>query len=706
MASNGKGTCAQRLREPKNSPVSKRVSSSTVAAIYDPVGLISPVVVYKIFLQQLWLHKFDWDEQLPSELLNQWMDMYLHLSQVNEIAVDRLVLAKGQPTEIQLHGFCDSSEKACGAWLYLRSVNQQGEVTTKLLCSKSGVAPVTKFTLPSLELCGALLLAQLIQKTVPALNLKIDRILLWTDSTIVRSCLAASASKWKTFVANRVSQIQELTAGCEWRHVSSASNPADLISRGKNPDTLKNCRLWWIGPEWVSQHQEQWLNTPLLRHPEPQPEQREFTTVKFMVQCSPAEFITRFSTLSRLQTVAAYCLRCFHNARNPSFKRSGFLTSTELRDALHACIKIAQQDIYVQEISDLSKMGQVSSKNQLQPLHPFLDKEGYLRVCGRLQHSHLPHDSKHQLILPPAHHITELIIMNEHLRLLHVGPQLLTASLRQQYWIPRMKHVIRPMLHCCLPCFKLKAAASQQLMGQLPLARVIVSRPFVNAGIDYVGPFEINSGNTRSKTTTKCYVALFICMATKAIHLESVSNLTFEALIAAIKLFIARRGFIDHIYNNNGSNFVGANRELKEFFKPEEFLRQVHNYAEKTQFQWHFIPPNSPHFGGMWEAGVKSLKYHWKRTVGKALLTFEEFSTLLTQVEACLNSRPLIALSNEPNDLSYLSPDHFLIGAPLTSISEPDFTNTTTNSLSRWQRAQRFNQQLWKRWSADYLNSL
>jgi len=191
-----KGHCAQRLQEPKNSPFSKHIISSIVATIFDPLGLISPVVVvYKIFLQQLWLHKLDWDEQLPSELLNQWMDMYLCLSQVNKITVNRLVLAKGQPTEIQLHGFCDSSEKAYGACLYLRSVNQQGEVTTKLLCSKSRVAPVKKVTLPKLELCGALLLAQLIQKTVPALNLKIDRIFLWTDSTIVLSWLAASASK-------------------------------------------------------------------------------------------------------------------------------------------------------------------------------------------------------------------------------------------------------------------------------------------------------------------------------------------------------------------------------------------------------------------------------------------------------------------------------------------------------------------------------
>lgn len=201
-------------------------------------------------------------------------------------------------------------------------------------------------------------------------------------------------------------------------------------------------------------------------------------------------------------------------------------------------------------------------------------------------------------------------------------------------------------------------------------------------------------------------MALFICKATKAIHVELVSNLTAEAFIAALRRFIARRDLIDHLYCDNGSNFVGASRELKAFFKSEEFLCQVHDYAANTQFQWHFIPPNSPHFGGLWEAGEKSLKYHWKRIVSKSVLTFEEFNTLITQIEACLNSRPLTELSYDPNDPSYLSPGHFLIGAPLTSLPEPHFTNAKMNNLSRWQQIQRFNQQLWKRWSSDYLNSL
>ena len=118
----------------------------------------------------------------------------------------------------------------------------------------------------------------------------------------------------------------------------------------------------------------------------------------------------------------------------------------------------------------------------------------------------------------------------------------MVASLRKQYWVLRIKQVICLVLHRCMPRSKLKAAASQQLMGQLPLARVTVTRPFLNAGIDYVGPFEIKGGNTRSKTSTECYIALFICMATKAVHLELVSNLMSEAFIAAMKHFIVEEG--------------------------------------------------------------------------------------------------------------------------------------------------------------------
>lgn len=151
-----------------------------------------------------------------------------------------------------------------------------------------------------------------------------------------------------------------------------------------------------------------------------------------------------------------------------------------------------------------------------------------------------------------------------------------------------------------------------------------------------------------------------MCFVTKAVHLELVSDLTTEAFLAALRRFFARRGLSKTIYSDNGTTFQGAKSELARFLKDQssEFISELSN-----QFvDWVFIPPpRAPHFGGLWEAGVKSVKHHLKRVIGETSLTFEQFTTVLCQVEACLNSRPLSPLSSHPSDLQPLTPAHFLV---------------------------------------------
>jgi hypothetical protein len=147
-------------------------------------------------------------------------------------------------------------------------------------------------------------------------------------------------------------------------------------------------------------------------------------------------------------------------------------------------------------------------------------------------------------------------------------------------------------------------------MGQLPGERVTPTRPFTNSGVDYAGPFHIKQGGQRCKITTKGYVALFICLSTKAIHLELVPDLSTEAYIAALRRFIARRGLCNNIYSYNGTNFVGAEKELKRIMLDKKFVESISNYASHQGIKFHFMPPCSPHMGGLWEAGEKSMKYH------------------------------------------------------------------------------------------------
>ncbi|XP_025266669.1 uncharacterized protein LOC112638716 [Camponotus floridanus] len=174
-----------------------------------------------------------------------------------------------------------------------------------------------------------------------------------------------------------------------------------------------------------------------------------------------------------------------------------------------------------------------------------------------------------------------------------------------------------------------------------------------------------------------------------------------------LRRFISRRGLCEEMYSDCGTNFVGADRQLREFFRASSpDGRRIAQGITKEGVSWRFNPPAAPHFGGLWEAAVKSTKHHLRRVIGESTLTFEEMSTLLAQIEACLNSRPLQALSDDPDDLSALTPGHLLIGAPLLAIPEPSLADHSPNTLSRWQLLQRMRDHFWQRWSQEYLHAL
>lgn len=291
----------------------------------------------------------------------------------------------------------------------------------------------------------------------------------------------------------------------------------------------------------------------------------------------------------------------------------------------------------------------------------------------------------------------------------HAGVQATMAFVRQRFWPLSLRAVTRKVIHNCVTCFKAKPLVSEALMGNLPSPRVTVSRLFTHCGVDYAGPVILREGRRRNARNHKAYIAVFVCFATKAVHLELVSDLTTDAFIAALKRLISRRGRPDRIYSDNSTTFVGADRQLSEFYdslRSTSTQTVIENFLRDQQTTWSFIPPNAPHFGGLWEAAVKSAKYHLTRIIGGHHLTFEEMQTILYEIEAILNSRPITALSSDPDDMSYLTPGHFLIGSPLNSFPYPNLNDVNVNTLSRWELIQQMRQHFWSRWSAEYLPSL
>lgn len=695
---------------PIGSHISKRVILSDIQKLFDPLGWLAPsTVMSKILIQKLWLEKINWDEKVTETLEEEWKQIRTDFKNVNEIQIRRwLGTTKANKESIQIHGFCDASMRAYAAAVYIRILTQNRGIETKLLAARTRVAPLKTISLPRLELCGALLLSKLMKQIGQAIKLPTSEMYAWTDSSIVISWLCGEPNRWKPFVANRVVQIIENINNKHWYHVQSKDNPADLASRGIFLSALKESDLWWRGPRWLSEKEFK-ISKPVIINTDLEMKTNKINTYLTVEpekqEKSLISQFENFDNLLQLTTAIAFC-KIFLNYKKQNYTK--IITTQVSEESLKICIKKVQEEDFKEEIERLKENKQVKSKSLLKSLTPYLDEFYILRVGGRLRHSHLPNDRKNPIILGSTNILTAFIIADAHAKTLHGGIQLMLSYLRSKYWIIRAKSLVKQYIHKCLICAKIKAKAKAQIMGDLPEQRVTPSRPFLYSGVDFAGPFQTLMCKGRGNKTVKTYVAIFICMATKAIHIELVGDLTSEAFIGAFRRFVARRGKCSHLWSDQGRNFVGANKQLVEAWNEAklQYKGRIAQTLACDGTQMHFIPAYSPNFGGLWEAGVKSIKYHLQRIV-TTHLTYEEMTTVLCQVEACLNSRPLCPLDNsDPECLDPLTPGHFLIGEAPIVIPSPDLRKVKTSHLSRWQHTQKLVNDFWRRWQDEYLSRL
>lgn len=693
-----------------NKLFTKRALLAIVSQIFDPLGILQPIIIQgKLLIQKLWQRKLGWDDSLPWDLHDEWNEFYSQLSFLNSFKVPRCFIAPDIKS-MDLIGFSDASSTAFGACVYLRCESQSRKVSTLLVCAKSRVAPLHGVTIPRLELCAALLLAELMQKVIDTLSISFKNILYYSDSTIVLHWIHATPHKYKTFVANRIASIQELSEPTNWHHVESKNNPADLVSRGVSASELLNCNLWFSGPSFLIQPQ-------CHQHSE----NNEFPNIeteelKSNAECSTFlntetwDIFSKFSQLRKLQRVVAWLLRFVSNSKNTCANRiTGPLTTAELQSALTNLIKLCQSSVFANEVKAL-KQNQILKSRNIQCLKPFLDDQQILRVGGRLHYSTFPYDKRFPILLPKGHIFSKLVLKHYHETLLHCGAQQLLACTRENFWPLSGKCLAKEIIHNCVKCFKAKPRFNHPLMGDLPYKRLQPGMSvFSHVGIDYAGPILLKDRKLRGSKLINAYICLFVCLTTKAIHLELVTDLTTNAFLATLKRFIGRRGKPVSILSDNATNFTGAAnllRELNDFFKSKANQNEISNFLANQGITWQFITPKSPHTGGIWESGVKSTKFHLRRVLGNTQLNYEDFQTLLIQIESVLNSRPLCPLSTDPSDLNSLTCGHFLIGKPLIALPEPELSTTSENRLSHYQRIQRIVQDFWKRWSLEVVPEL
>ena len=385
------------------------------------------------------------------------------------------------------------------------------------------------------------------------------------------------------------------------------------------------------------------------------------------------------------------------------------LTVEQIDSAEIYWLRRSQCDHFGEEIVLLKRNKPLSRSSCLLHLNPFLDSNSLLRVGGREQCTEALSPSQHPIIVHGRHPVVKLLIYSEHRRLLQAGPQLLTSILSQRFHVVGHRRTVRSITRSCVTCRKHSARPKPQLVGKLPMERVTPDSVFERVGVDYAGPIYIKYGYTRKPTIVKAYVCVFVSMTVKAVHLEMVSDLTTECFIACLRCFIARRGLPSLIISDNGTNFVGATRELSkltQFLNSQKSQGDISDFCSSQSIQWKLIPERAPNFGGLWEAAVKSFKQHFRKIVGETKLTFEEAATVLAQVEACLNSRPLSPMPCDDDGVEALTPGHFLIGRALTLLPYRSYTYLNISLLKRWHLCQALVRHFWKRWHLEYLSSI
>ncbi|XP_073967443.1 uncharacterized protein [Choristoneura fumiferana] len=623
----------------------KREVLAHVMRIYDPLGILAPIVVRgRIMFQNAWHKGLDWDEKLSQSDTAAWSLWFEDLLSISDLQIPRWYsLNELQVEKCELHIFADSSESAYAAVAYWRFLYTNGSVKLALICSKVRVAPLKPVSIPRLELQGALIAARLATSICEAHRLKASRRVFWSDSMTVLGWLRSDARSFKPFVAHRVGEILETTNVKEWHWVPSHLNVADDATRLKRTALTQECR-WISGPEFLLS--SDWPSEPHVAQTLGQDELKPSFVVNFI----------------------SYPMNASSQA--PPLVESDVLTAGDIRLAEVHVLRQSQLDSFSDEVTRL-----LASLQLLE----------YPRILNTLSSSTV--DTLlfaflwSTITVAPPTPTQRLSLTNFDSNITYSAYEKLSDPLPLNVnYVAYVVHTFQPPI------------------GNLPEARLAHHRrPFTFVGLDYFGPIQVAVGRRREKR----YVALFTCLVVRAIHLEVVQSLSADAAIMALRRFVARRGTPTEIWSDNGTAFVGANRELWTLY-----ASATSNYAANEKINWRFLPPSAPFMGGAWERLVRNVRTALRVTLTERTPSDEVLRTLLAEAEALVNARPLTHVSSDSTSEEALTPAHFLLGSSSGRPIPATMTEADLLSRSSWRRAMRLTDHFWRRWVREYLPTL
>ncbi|XP_038073422.1 uncharacterized protein LOC119741653 [Patiria miniata] len=739
----------QFSQEKVNPKPTRRNILSVMSSIFDPFGATSPFVLRaKMILQSLCRNKIGWDDPIPTKEKQEWENWLKDLPNLSRVQLNRCFkpVNFGKVANVQMHHFTDASQQGYGTVTYLRLTNENRETHCEFVCAKARVAPLKTHTIVKMELTAATSAVRQDDLLKRELTVNIDQTVFWTDSQTVLKYIMNETTRFPVFVANRIAVIRDASDISQWRYVPTKLNPADHASRGLSAEDLINKPEWLGGPNFLSQPEESWPGAEQIQMEDDEENdncevadgasQVNINVVMTSNETSAIDqLIHHYSDWTKLKRAIAWWLRLKtmlqHRKTNCNKKplQNKPLTVEEMQCAEKAILKYVQGCAFPREVEALKNV-KTSDQNPDNPLaagkeatpiehqrkpinkgSPLISldpelRDGLLTVGGRLRHASIPEAAKHQLILPKDHHISTLVIRHIHQRSGHQGRNHILGELRQRYWILEAGVAVRSLIHQCVICRKYQAGPGKQRMADLPAYRVRPDAPpFTYTGVDYFGPFDIKYG----RVIRKRYGVVFTCLTSRAIHIEVADSLDTSSCISALRRFMARRGKVKEIHPDNGSNFVGADKELQRAMQ-EWNHGEINNFALKHDIKWQFNTPAASHHGRVWERKIRTIRKILHAILSeqymKTCQSEEQLRNFMCEVEAVINSRPLTRAPDDPHDLSVITPNSLILLKPDSTLPPGVFSQEDQYSRRRWRQMQYMADVFWKRWTREYLPTL
>ena len=695
--------------------LTRRGILSALSSLYDPLGFVSPVILEgKLLLQALYKGKALWDEEITSSEAHKWLEWISCLPTISNLRISRCVKPKGFScaSAFEIHNFSDASSYAYGACSYLRIVNEKSQSICSFIIGKARLAPIKPVSIPRLELTTAVLAVRLNNVVVRELDAEFCVSYFWTDSIAVLHCIKNKSKRFPPFVANRLSLIEIHTEIDHWRYIPSAINPADIASREASAEATSKLQTWLDGPSFLSKPTISSFGDAPLDTFEPTadflPLRKQEVFASFNVENTDdqvGKLISRCSSMLKLKRIVAWVLRVKSYQKgivnNEQVNTDCDLSASELHEAEISLIKYVQSKHFSCLFSK-SKANFKSLSRNLLKLSPYVHDDGISRVGGRLNQTSLAYDLKHPILLPKDSQFTELLIRQHHQQVGHSGASHTWSCLRQRFWIVKGAAAVRKTIGKCVLCKKRNSKVGEQFMSDIPNCRLQYDQPsFCNVGIDFFGPLPVKFG----RSIAKRYGCVFTCLTMRAVHIEIAHSLDTHSSINALRRFIARRGKPLKIFSDNGTNFVGAEKVLRDALL-EFNANSINQFCSQEGICWTFNPSLASHMGGSWERMIRTIRKIFQNLLGSQVLNNEGLFTLMAEVESVINSRPLVPISFSDTSQEPLTPNHLLLLRATPNLPPGLFCKEDCYSKRRWAQVQFMANQFWRSWLKEFLPNL